>query len=185
MDCESAIRLIQAELDGSLSSDDRVRFEEHLALCPECRAERAVLAAIDGALATEVFERGPAWMAGAVVRGIERRRAVRQVGERVAVGIAAGAGTVAAASGVASIVGPEGFGRARQGLVEAFQSVTAAAGSLIPEVPGPESLPFSEAGILGVLWALAGAAIILVVIGTLRVTRQLTCEWREPPVPFS
>ncbi len=48
---------------------------------------------------------------------------------------------------------------------------------MIPKMPGPESLPLSEPGILDVRWALAGAAIV-VVIGTLRVTRRLTCEWR-------
>ena len=38
MDCERALILISAALDGELSREEQAELEEHLAACPECRA---------------------------------------------------------------------------------------------------------------------------------------------------
>lgn len=38
MDCERALILISAALDGELTREEQAELEEHLAACPECRA---------------------------------------------------------------------------------------------------------------------------------------------------
>jgi predicted anti-sigma-YlaC factor YlaD len=42
--------LLNLELDGCLTAEQRVRLERHLAGCPECRTEREQLAALDDLL---------------------------------------------------------------------------------------------------------------------------------------
>src|SRR5688572_14597166 len=37
MNCDDALNLISARLDGELSADRRAPLEEHLASCPACR----------------------------------------------------------------------------------------------------------------------------------------------------
>lgn len=38
MTCQELIDFLMAYLDGELPAEVRLSFEEHLALCPECRA---------------------------------------------------------------------------------------------------------------------------------------------------
>ena len=38
LDCEAALILISAALDGELTEAERQELEAHLAQCPECRA---------------------------------------------------------------------------------------------------------------------------------------------------
>ena len=38
LDCEQALDLISAKLDGALTAEESARLEEHLAACPACRA---------------------------------------------------------------------------------------------------------------------------------------------------
>src|SRR5688500_6532628 len=67
MNCDDALNLISARLDGELSADRRARLEEHLASCPACREvadgldlHNAQLARVFGArrrAAAEIAER--------------------------------------------------------------------------------------------------------------------------------
>lgn len=50
MDCEQAVTLICARLDGELREQDRAGLEEHLATCPACRATAEAFAIQDGEL---------------------------------------------------------------------------------------------------------------------------------------
>ncbi|MCI9156081.1 MAG: zf-HC2 domain-containing protein [Lawsonibacter sp.] len=45
------IELVSLRLDGELSNDEERELEEHLAVCPDCRAAGAQLAALQGAFA--------------------------------------------------------------------------------------------------------------------------------------
>lgn len=35
--CREVVELVTAYLDGAMSSEDRRRFEDHVAICPPCR----------------------------------------------------------------------------------------------------------------------------------------------------
>jgi ferric-dicitrate binding protein FerR (iron transport regulator) len=47
MDCERAVSLISARLDGEISADDRAALEAHLSECPACRATAEAFAIQD------------------------------------------------------------------------------------------------------------------------------------------
>lgn len=46
MTCQDLVELVTAYLDGALSDADRVRFEEHIELCPMCQVHLAKLRAM-------------------------------------------------------------------------------------------------------------------------------------------
>jgi ferric-dicitrate binding protein FerR (iron transport regulator) len=50
MECEHAIQLISADLDGEISADDRPVLDAHLATCESCRASAQAMRLQDGVL---------------------------------------------------------------------------------------------------------------------------------------
>ena len=65
MDCDKYLEWLSARLDGALSGDEERELEEHLAVCPDCRAAGAQLSALQVAFddleeirAPEGFARG-------------------------------------------------------------------------------------------------------------------------------
>lgn len=51
MDCENALELLSAALDGELTAQQQAQLDEHLAQCPSCRALQAELAGLHEACA--------------------------------------------------------------------------------------------------------------------------------------
>lgn len=49
-ECEAALELISAQLDGELTAEEAARLEAHLAQCPQCRALLADLTALHEAM---------------------------------------------------------------------------------------------------------------------------------------
>lgn len=49
MACDKYLELLSARLDGALSAEEERELEEHLAVCPDCRAAGAQLSALQGA----------------------------------------------------------------------------------------------------------------------------------------
>ena len=49
MSCDKYLELLSARLDGALTGEEERELEEHLAICPGCRAVGAQLAALQGA----------------------------------------------------------------------------------------------------------------------------------------
>lgn len=49
MDCDKYMELLSARLDGALTEEEERELEEHLAVCPDCRAVGAQLSALQGA----------------------------------------------------------------------------------------------------------------------------------------
>ena len=49
MSCDKYLELLSARLDGALTGEEERELEEHLAICPGCRAAGAQLAALQGA----------------------------------------------------------------------------------------------------------------------------------------
>ena len=38
LDCDQALELLSAKIDGALTAEESAALEEHLAACPACRA---------------------------------------------------------------------------------------------------------------------------------------------------
>jgi anti-sigma factor RsiW len=51
MNCESAADLINRRIDGELTDAERVRLDEHLAVCADCRELSSRMLQLDGAFA--------------------------------------------------------------------------------------------------------------------------------------
>ena len=77
--CRTAAPLVTAYIDGELVGDERLAFEDHLAVCPDCRLrldeERVVVAAVRGSLP---LYGAPAPLRERVERMLERTRSSRR-----------------------------------------------------------------------------------------------------------
>ena len=54
-DCAKYQEMISAMLDGELTSEQQRELEEHLALCPECRAMHTAFLSLSEAVAEEIL----------------------------------------------------------------------------------------------------------------------------------
>ena len=57
MNCDTALEMMSAMLDGELTQEESEQLQAHLAACESCRAVYAELAAIDSAVAADQAER--------------------------------------------------------------------------------------------------------------------------------
>lgn len=180
MTCEEARTLIQDKVDGLLTAADSAVLDGHLETCTGCGAELEALLAIDAALDGATLVPAPRWLPDAVADEIHRRASVRARIERTAIG----AGSVAAAAGVAvairSLVAPSG-GAAGARLADAaarsWQPVGETLGAAT-RAPGFLTSLSQNPGVQGFVLALAAAALALLAVLALRLSKQLSLEWR-------
>ena len=181
MTCEEAGPLIQDKVDGLISRPDAERLRRHLDGCPPCRAQLAGLLAIDAALAGSGVAQAPRWLPGAVTAEISRRAAVRRNVERVAIGLGAPAAVVAAGTALRVLTAPPGGPGVGERLAHAFTRTSEPLSETISSLmraPGLSTSWSESPGVQGVVLALAAASLILLSIVALRLSRQLTLEWR-------
>lgn len=76
MSCDRYLELLSARLDGELTDDGERELEEHLSVCPDCRAAGAQLAALRDAFSELEEEAAPEGFAQGVM---ERARAEKKV----------------------------------------------------------------------------------------------------------
>ena len=76
-DCDRALELLSAELDGALTGEEARWLEAHLAHCPECRALRSDFAALHRALSSLAPE-APAELKDRVMAAVKE-----EAGEKV------------------------------------------------------------------------------------------------------
>jgi anti-sigma factor RsiW len=173
MDCMRARELLEDELDGALAPDEARALEEHVAACPACARERALLAEVDAVLSETPVGSAPRWLPMAVARAIARESVVERRVEPLVVGIASAAGAVSTVIAIVRAAGgPLGEVAARAG---------ARAGSFMESLmtmPGVPTAWSENPGIAGFVWGLAIASFALVAVSLYRYSRQLSIEWR-------
>ena len=108
MNCERALELISAELDGELAQQERADLQAHLDACPDCRETYAQLHELDAALKESELE-PPAALHDTVMQTIRREKKRRRPAWLSAAVIAAAAALVLLA-GRAGIIALPGFG---------------------------------------------------------------------------
>jgi anti-sigma factor RsiW len=177
MDCGRARELVEDELDGALAPIDARALEEHLASCPTCARERALLAEIDAALSEAPIESAPRWLPMAVAREIARESAVERRVEPIAVGVAAAVGVASAAVAIVraaapSVAGPLGNAASRviKGLGSFMESLMT--------TPGVPTAWSENPGIAGFAWGLAIGLVAFLAVSVYRFSRQPSLEWR-------
>lgn len=178
MDCSAAKKLINDELDGSISADDARLLDAHVEACPSCARERAVFASIDAVLADQPLSEAPAWFEVSVSREIVRRAEARHRIESVAIPAACGAAAVAAGFGVFRAVNWNAAGSAVRGLADAAGTAVAPLAEPLAEAPDLATMWSQQPGAVGFVLAFAVVAVVFLGVSTLRVARQLTTEWR-------
>ncbi len=193
MDCTSAERLIQMELDALvLGDDDRFgtsarlsgaeaqALAEHCAGCPKCRGLRAELRSIDAALAATAMEKAPAWLPTAVMREIARPTAAPRL-EPVVVTVGSVLGTVAAVTtlvrtgALSGVAGPIGrFSSCLDSWLDGIVSATTT-------VPGVEavqsSVPVGVAA--GVVWTVVAVGTAFLAVSAYRLSKELSLDARR------
>ena len=108
MNCERALELISAELDGELTQQERAELQAHLDACPDCRETYAQLHELDAALQESELE-PPAALYDGVMQTIRREKKRRRPAWLPAAAIAAAA-ALALLAGRAGIIALPGFG---------------------------------------------------------------------------
>lgn len=176
MECSSARMLIELELDGALSASEFEDLEAHVLTCEACRHERAVLLALDRALAEESLVAAPKWMPNAVIGEITRSEAVGRIGEPIGVGVAVGAAAVAVAVALVRTVRWDVIAQLWRDLADSFQRALDPVVSPLTNMPGFLTTWSEEPGINGLVWALAAAVAAFLAISTLRLAKEPTVE---------
>lgn len=178
VNCEETRGLIQDELDGLLTAELSVHLRAHLASCPSCAAEFEVLLAIDLALAGETLARAPRGLADAVLSEVGRRASSRGLVERIATAAGVPAGLVSVGLAIRAVVIARGASGATLG--EAVSRSLDTARDAMASFAGTAGFSASwslDPGAQGILWALAAAALSLLALTALRISRQHVLEW--------
>ena len=193
MDCRSAERLIQRELDAlvmgdddrfagpeRLSAADATVLEEHCAVCPDCAGLRAELRSIDAVLAGDAVVKAPAWFATAVVREIRQPAGVRRI-EPVVVSVASTLGSIAVVTSLVrtgAFAGSSGFIGRLSSVMDAWFDRVVSAISTSPGVEAVQTFQPGEVG-FGVMWALAAAGAAFLAVAALRLSKELSFDRRH------
>jgi len=178
MDCDSARRLVELELEGDLDAEGARALNEHARGCPACAALRAELLAIDRILLSERLERAPEGFAAAVMVQVARGGAGRQLPEQAVIAVAATAGLGGAVYGVVKAVSAGAGSSAGQWIRGALDGVRATAATLVSRIPGLDAGLWDDPAAAGVLAAIAAAGLVFLVVVLVRFPKQMSVEWR-------
>ena len=172
MTCEEARNLIQDKVDGLLSEADSGLLGRHLGQCSRCRAELVELLAIDSVLADSAVIPAPRWLPDAVAAEIRRGAAARTIIERIVIGVGAPAAAAAAVAALRPLTASEAemVARVWGPLSENLAGTT--------RTPGFSTWWSQNPSVQGFVLALSVAALALLAIVALKLSRQLTLEWR-------
>lgn len=177
MDCRRVRELLEDELDGVIAPDDARSLHAHVATCPACAREHALLAEVDAALSEAPVGQAPRWLPMAVLREIERESVVERRVEPIAVGIASAAGVLSTVFAVVRATGPAAAGPLR----EVTSRAAAGVGSFMETLmttPGIPTAWSENPGVAGVVWGLAIALFAFLAVSLYRFSHQFSAEWR-------
>ncbi len=152
MNCEQALELMSARLDGTLSSEQEQSLQAHLEHCPECRRLMQTLSGLERQLA-ELREPAPAGLKECVLTRI--RQAAEQDQPRRARWFGPGRSIGVVAALLVLMIGTGVFSRGRTDLqvsVRSIQKGLSNANEAIAQSPDEE-----EEGDLSQLGSLSGA----------------------------
>jgi anti-sigma factor RsiW len=178
LSCGELKEALQEYVDGGLPPAEAAEVERHLAACDACRAEIVFLQAIDAALSESPVERAPAGLSRNVLDMIAIRARRRAAIERLAVLVGVAVGLVSSGVAIWTSAPPGGETRAAmsEGLTTffapAFEQIGSAASSLDVGVTAPLGM-----GAQGVIWALAAAALSVMAVAVLRLSRERILGW--------
>lgn len=177
MDCRRARELIEDELDGALDPAGARALEEHVAACPACARERALVAEIDAVLSEAPPESAPRWLPLAVAREIARESVVETRVEPLAIGAAAGAVFASTVVLIVRSAGQAAAGPLGQAASRAAAGLRSFMESLMT-VPGIPTAWSEDPGIAGFAWGLAIALVAFIAVSVYRFSRQPSLGWR-------
>lgn len=158
MNCDTALEMMSAMLDGELTQQEQQMLQAHLDACENCRAVYAELAAMDAALRDDQTE-PPAALRGnvmAAIRAEQKQKKTRHARSWLVAGLAAAAALalmVLSGTGVLQLPGMAEDGRASVSVGQSMQAI------LPPDTPGTEGL---EAKYAAQLAAETGCAVLVV-----------------------
>ena len=131
MNCDTALELLSAMLDGELTDTEAERLQSHLAACESCRAVYDELVMIDAAVRDDQAEPPDALRENVMtaIRAEQKQKTTRKTRSWLLLGIAA-----AAALALIILSGTGEAGRVSVSVGQSMQAI------LPPETPGTEGL---------------------------------------------
>ena len=139
MNCDTALELLSAMLDGELTDTEAERLQSHLAACESCRAVYDELVMIDAAVRDDQAEPPDALRENVMtaIRAEQRQKTTRKTRSWLLLGIAAAAALALIILSGTGVLPLPGTGEAGRVSVSGGQSMQAI---LPPETPGTEGL---------------------------------------------
>ena len=139
MNCDTALELLSAMLDGGLTDTEAERLQSHLAACESCRAVYDELVMIDAAVRDDQAEPPDALRENVMtaIRAEQRQKTTRKTRSWLLLGIAAAAALaliILSGTGVLPLPGTGEAGRVSVSVGQSMQAI------LPPETPGTEGL---------------------------------------------
>lgn len=134
MNCEEALELLSARLDGELPPEEAERLQAHLAVCPACRAVEAAYGALNDDLAA-LAEEPPAALCENVMAAVRRERQTARSRRRGGVAVAAAAAALLLVLGVTRLPALQSDPAARPATVSLADAGTDGAATQTRELP--------------------------------------------------
>ena len=139
MNCDTALELLSAMLDGELTDTEAERLQSHLAACESCRAVYDELVMIDAAVRDDQAEPPDALRENVMtaIRAEQKQKTTRKTRSWLLLGIAAAAALaliILSGTGVLPLPGTSEAGRVSVSVGQSMQAI------LPPETPGTEGL---------------------------------------------
>jgi len=157
-------------IDGVIEPGREERLLRHLGSCEDCRAEYELLCRLDTILAESSVERAPARLVDAVVEEVSLHARRLQVLERVWVLAGVPIGLVSVGVAVRAVITAErGLGTTAAGALSGLSAPLVEGLSARVVDFGPD--------VQGVIWALAAAALSLLAVTALRLSRERALGW--------
>jgi len=178
LSCGELREALQDYVDGALPPAEAAEVERHLEACNACRAELAFIRAIDAALSESPVERAPAGLSRNVLDMIAVRARRRAALERLAVLAGVAVGLVSSGVTIWNSAPPGGETRAAmsEGLTTFFAPAFEQFGSAAPSLDIGATARLGM-GTQGVIWALAAAALSVMAVVVLRLSRERALGW--------
>jgi predicted anti-sigma-YlaC factor YlaD len=176
MDCTTARKLIEEQLDGAISGENAALLRDHVASCAPCAAEFDLAVALERVLSESGVVRAPARLDASVAREIVRRAESRRRAESMGIVGACIAGGAAAAFGVSRALNWSAAGAAIRGVGDAIDARLARLGEPLAGAPDVISSWSQDPAAVGVVLACAAAAAAFLAISGMRAARQFSVE---------
>lgn len=124
MNCDRALELMSAALDGELTAEEQAQLQAHLEACPDCRAVYAQMQTMDSFL-QEADAEPPAALHADIMHAVRQEKAASRRRFWAPAGLIAAAAALVLLAGSRGLIDLPGFSRGAQASNDAHGAISA------------------------------------------------------------